>query len=196
MNDWQNKAILLLHKSLGTVPTELNELDWKSGLSTKTDRLAQHLSAFANYAGGGILVFGVNADSTLSSVGKTEGDEIIQKLGNIARKNLTPPVSIEHTYQTFKETELLFIHIPESNELPVHPRGSDLFDSYKRSAGQTVKMSRNEVKDLIARSRGLTFEEQIARHQVPTDEVLSLLDYESYFKTDRQKSSHRPTKDY
>ena len=52
MNDWQNKAILLLHKSLGTVPTELNELDWKSGLSTKTDRLAQHLSAFANYAGG------------------------------------------------------------------------------------------------------------------------------------------------
>ncbi len=182
MNDWQNKAILLLHKSLGTVPTELNELDWKSGLSSKTDRLAKHLSAFANYTGGGILVFGVNADATLAGISKIEGDEIIQKLGNIARNNLTPPVSIEHTYQGFKETELLFIHIPESNELPVHLRGSDLFDSYKRSAGQTVKMSRNEVKDLIARSRGFSFEEQIAKHQVSTEDVLTLLDYESYFK--------------
>ena len=163
MNDWQNKAILLLHKSLGTVPTELNELDWKSGLSNKSDRLAQHLSAFANYPGGGILVYGVNSDATLAAITKAEGDEIIQRLGNIARNNLNPPVSIEHAYQSFKGSELLFIHIPESGELPVHLRGSDLFDSYKRSAGQTVKMSRAEVKDLIAKSRGFSFEEQIPK---------------------------------
>ena len=151
MNDWQNKAILQLHKSLGTVPTELNELDWKSGLSNKSERLAQRLSAFANYPGGGILVFGVNSDATLAAISKAEGDEIIQRLGNIARNNLSPPVSIEHTYQSFKESELLFIHIPESGELPVHIRSSDLFDSYTRSAGQTVRMSRNEVKELIGK---------------------------------------------
>ena len=183
MNDWQNKAILLLHKSLGTVPTELNELDWKSGLSNKSERLAQHLSAFANYPGGGILVFGVNSDATLAAISKAEGDEIIQRLGNIARNNLSPPVSIEHTYQSFKGSELLFIHIPESGELPVHIRSSDLFDSYTRSAGQTVRMSHNEVKELIARSRGFSFdEEQVAMRQATVDEVLSLLDYESYFK--------------
>jgi ATP-dependent DNA helicase RecG len=182
MNDWQNKAILLLHKSLGTVPTELNELDWKSGLSNKSERLAQHLSAFANYPGGGILVFGVNSDATLAVISKAEGDEIIQRLGNIARNNLNPPVSIEHTYLSTKGSELLFIHIPESGELPVHIRSSDLFDSYTRSAGQTVRMSRNEVKELIARSRGFSFEEQVAMRQATVDEVLTLLDFESYFK--------------
>jgi predicted HTH transcriptional regulator len=38
----------------------LNEIDWKSGLSPKTDRLAQHLCAFSNQEGGGSLVYGVN----------------------------------------------------------------------------------------------------------------------------------------
>ena len=193
MNDWQNKAVLLLHKSLGVVPTELNELDWKSGLSNKSDRLANHLSAFANYQGGGILVFGVNSDASIASISKTEGDEVIQKSGNIARNNLNPPVSVEHAYINFKDNELLFVHIPESTELPVHIRGSDLYDSYKRSAGQTVKMSRAELKELITRSRGISFEEQIAKRQISVDEVLTLLDYESYFKlTSKKIPSERP----
>jgi len=70
--DWKEKAIVTLRNSLFPVPTELNELDWKSGLSPKTDRLAQHISAFANLQGGGILVFGVNGDGLLSSVAKKD----------------------------------------------------------------------------------------------------------------------------
>ena len=49
----QNRALDLLAKSLNPVPVELNELDWKSGLSNKSERLARHISAFANYPGGG-----------------------------------------------------------------------------------------------------------------------------------------------
>lgn len=49
--DWKEKAIKILKDSLYPIPSELNELDWKSGLSDKTDRLAQHLSAFANLKG-------------------------------------------------------------------------------------------------------------------------------------------------
>ena len=67
---WKDKAIKTLKRSLHPVPTELNELDWKSGLSPKTDRLAQHISAFANLRGGGFLVFGVDCDGTLFSVTK------------------------------------------------------------------------------------------------------------------------------
>ena len=54
---WKEKAIEALQNSLHPVPTELNELDWKSGLSHKTDRLAQHVSAFANQRDGGTLVY-------------------------------------------------------------------------------------------------------------------------------------------
>jgi ATP-dependent DNA helicase RecG len=68
----------------------------------------------------------------------------------------------------------LFIHIPEHTDKPVHLRGSDIFESYKRSAGQTVKLSRHEVKQLIAISTGFDFEAQIAMHNVSDDDVMKL----------------------
>ena len=49
--DWKEEALRYLHQSLHPVKTELNELDWKSGLSEKSERLAQHISAFANQTG-------------------------------------------------------------------------------------------------------------------------------------------------
>lgn len=55
--EWKEKALKTLQDSLIPVPAELNELDWKSGLSCKTERLAQHISAFANQKGGGVFAF-------------------------------------------------------------------------------------------------------------------------------------------
>ena len=46
--DWKEKAIKILKDSLYPIPSELNELDWKNGLSDRTDCLVQHLSVFAN----------------------------------------------------------------------------------------------------------------------------------------------------
>ena len=53
--DWKEIAIRILNDSLYPIPSELNKLDWKSGLSDKTERLAQHISAFANMKGGGFM---------------------------------------------------------------------------------------------------------------------------------------------
>ena len=69
--DWKEKAISILRNSLIHVPIELNELDWKSGLSPKTERLSHHISAFANLKGGGMFVFGVNNDGSLFSISKS-----------------------------------------------------------------------------------------------------------------------------
>jgi predicted HTH transcriptional regulator len=181
MNHWVETAIQLLTKSLHPVPQELNEIDWKSGLSDKSERLAQHISAFANHANGGYLAFGIDNDGKPKPLDKTEMDTIVQKLGNIARNNLAQPVGIEHTVADYKGNAVLFIHIPEHSDKPVHLRGSDIFESYKRSAGQTVKLSRHEVKQLIAISTGFDFEAQIAMHNVSDDNVMKLLDYDSYF---------------
>ncbi len=41
--NWKDKALDILKESLTPIPHELSELDWKSNLSTKTDRLAQHI---------------------------------------------------------------------------------------------------------------------------------------------------------
>ena len=40
MANWKEEAIESLHKSLTPVPQELNGIDWKGGLSDKTERLA------------------------------------------------------------------------------------------------------------------------------------------------------------
>jgi predicted HTH transcriptional regulator len=179
---WQEKAIKYLKNSLYPIPIELNEIDWKSGLSPKTDRLAQHLCAFSNQEGGGFLVYGVNNDATLFSVTKEESEIIIKKLGNIALHNLSQSIQIQHNTIEYEGNALLFIYIPEQTEKPVYLRGKTIYDSYYRSAGQTVKMSPQEVKQMISESQGLLFHEQIALTKVTADDVLKLLDYDSYFQ--------------
>jgi hypothetical protein len=109
--DWKEKAIKILKDSLYPIPSELNELDWKSGLSDKTDRLAQHLSAFANMKGGGILVYGVHNDGTCFDLTKEEIDRIVQTLGNIAQNNLVYAIPVEHSVMSFEGHSLLFIYI-------------------------------------------------------------------------------------
>ena len=180
--DWKEKAIKILRDSLYPIPSELNELDWKSGLSDKSERIAQHISAFANMKGGGILVYGVNNDGTCFSITKDEIDKIVQTLGNIAHNNLVYSIPIEHSILDYEGYSLLFVYIPEQSDKPVHLRGKDIYTSYCRSAGQTVKMSRSQVKALIATSQGITFEEQVAKGELTKEEVLDLLDYKALYR--------------
>lgn len=180
--DWKKNAIRILKDSLYPIPSEPNELDWKSGLSDKTDRMAQHLSAFANMKGGGILVFGVKNDGSCFDMTKEDIDRIVQTLGNIARNNLVYPIPIEHSVQEFEGHSLLFIYIPEQSDKPVYLRGKDMYCSYHRSAGQTVKMSRDQVKALIATSQGITFEKQCAKDNLTKDDVLKMLNYKVLYR--------------
>lgn len=182
MEDWKDKALNILMDSLYPVPTELNELDWKSGLSPKTERLAQHLCAFSNLRGGGILVFGVNNDGTLFNVEKEFSDRTIQTLGNIAKNNLSVSLRIEHSIMEFKGYNLLFVFIAEQDDKPTYLRGNDIYNSYTRSAGQTVKMTKKQVQVLISQSRGIPFEEMDAMKNITEEEVLKFLDYAKFYE--------------
>ncbi|MDO8999786.1 MAG: ATP-binding protein [Bacteroidota bacterium] len=164
------------------IPQELNEIDWKSDLSDNTDRLAQHLCAFANHQEGGYLAYGINNDGSPAPLEKNAIDVIVQKLGNIARNNLSTALSIDHTVIEFRGNPVLIIYIHEVNDKPVHLRGKDLHYSYKRSAGQTVKLSAQEIKFLISISSGIDFESQITAFNISSDDVVKLLDYDSYFR--------------
>ena len=91
-------------------------------------------------------------------------------------------IPIEHSILDYEGYSLLFVYIPEQSDKPVHLRGKDIYTSYCRSAGQTVKMSRNQVKALIATSQGITFEEQVAKGELTKEEVLDLLDYKALYR--------------
>jgi len=182
MKHWEKRAIELLHKSLKPIPQELNELDWKSKLSDNSEKLAQHLSAFANQENGGVLVFGMNELGKPTPLSINEYQEIIKKLGNIARENLDHALILDHKFETVEGSHLLFIYIQESQLKPVYLRGKTINDSYIRSSGQTRKMSKQEIQLLIKKSSGTRFEEEIALFDVSDDRVLNLIDYVSYFE--------------
>lgn len=180
MKIWEKEAVEWLEKSLKPFPQELNEIDWKCQLSTKTDRLAQHISAFANYAGGGFLVFGVD-NGQIIGINNGDCEEIVKTLGNIARQNLIPPIVLDHTAIEYQSKNLLFVKIDEAIEKPIHLRKGSIYDSYIRSAGQTRRMEKTEIANLIAQSQGLRFEDGIAISGLTAEDVLKRIDFTVYF---------------
>ena len=158
MKNWINKAIDYLDKSLGKVPQELNELDWKENLSPNNSKLKQHICAFANLPGGGFLVFGVD-DKRALPIGLTreKANDIVERLSSLCRDGVDPLVSIDHSIETYRNTELLFIHIKESAVKPVHIAGKTIEDSFIRSGGTTRKASRQEIGALMLNSKNPTF---------------------------------------
>lgn len=178
---WQIRALKLLQKSLEPIPQEFNELEWKSQLSENTERLTHHISALANLQDGGFIVFGIQNDGKIRAITQTEAMDIIKKLGNIAREAVEPSVTIDSSIEEFKKIPLLFIYIQESIQKPVHLRGKTPYDSYIRSAGQTRKMTKQEVANYIAQSKHYPFEEQFASERLDVQEVVKKIDYVSFF---------------
>lgn len=183
MKHWIAKAVATLETSLGSVPHELNELDWKHSLSPKKERMAQHLSAFANYPDGGVMVFGVDEQSgTLRGTSETESQSIIGQLANLGREAVEPPVSLDHAIVEFRGVALLFVQVRESKVKPVHLCGKPLDHCYIRSGGSTRKASRQEVGALMLNSRNPRWEELRATTLLRPDAVLEKLDTESVLR--------------
>ena len=180
--NWKEKAIEILRESLTPIPHELSELDWKSGLSPKTERLAQHVCAFCNHQGGGMFAFGINDNATFTPLTKEQIDDIVKRLGNIAHNNLSSSVDIDHAVLEYQGSPILFVYVPEQREKPIYMRGREYKDAFCRCSGQTIRMSPLQIRNIIATSQGLNFEERIAKGGIGKNEVLSLLNYRKFFE--------------
>ena len=150
--NWKEKAIEILKESLTPIPHELSELDWKSGLSPKTERLAQHVCAFCNHQGGGMFAFGINDNATFAPLTKEQIDDIVKRLGNIAHNNLSSSVDIDHAVLEYQGSPILFVYVPEQREKPIYMRGREYKDAFCRCSGQTIRMSPLQIRNIIATS--------------------------------------------
>lgn len=180
--NWKEKALVLLERSLQPIPQELNEIDWKGGLSDDKERLAQHICAFSNLIGGGVLVYGINNDASFIELSQEQIERIVTRLDNIAQNRMFMPIQLDHEVIEYKGHPLLFVFVSECREKPMYLRGSDIYDCYIRSAGHTVKMSRQQVRVMIADSEGINYEDRIAKHGLNASDVLSLLNYKTIFE--------------
>lgn len=183
MKPWIGKAIQYLEYSLGIIPQELNELDWKESLSPNNDKLCRHLSAFANLPGGGYLVFGIeNSTGKVVGINKKDADAIIERLANLCRGNVDPVVVIDYSIENFRDKQVLFVHIKESAVKPVHLLGKTIEESFIRSGSSTRKASRQEIGGLMLNSKTPVFEELHSSKLKNTVEVITTLDYATIYK--------------
>lgn len=182
MKVWIKKALELLNKSLNPIPQELNELYWKESLSPKNDKLSRHISAFANMAGGGFMVFGIEDKSAKPKGVKPEAVKlIIDKLSNICRDSLEPKIGLDHSVERYLGQSILIVFIKESGIKPVQIAGKSIEDVYIRSSGTTRKASRQELGILLLNSKNFVFEDLHASTLKNQVEVITQIDYASIF---------------
>ena len=173
---WIAQALNWLAQSLEPVPHELNELDWKAGLTGNKERLVEHLIAFANHPNGGFLVFGVQDDATLAGVEQSKVAQTVNTLANLGRDAVEPPLAIDHAVVDFRGAPLLFVHVPEQNNKPAHRRGKYIEEAWIRSGGTTRKASRQEVGGLMLNSQAPRWESLRASNLLRGADLLALLD--------------------
>lgn len=179
MKNWIPQALAYLEKSLGIVPLELNEIDWKESLSPNNNKLCQHISAFSNTPGGGFLAFGIdNNNGTILGITAAEASSIVDKLASLCRDGVDPLVRVDHTIETFRQKEILIVHIKESAIKPVHLGSKTIEDSFIRSGGTTRKASRQEVGALMLNSKSPTWEELHASKLLNEIEIITFLEYD------------------
>lgn len=179
INDWLNRATALLDQSLNPITNELNEIDWKEKLSQNKQRLKQHLIAFSNLSGGGFLVFGIrDNDAEIIGVSANESQKIIERLSNLGRDAIEPPLIIDHRALEYSGKPLLIIYVKESLIKPAHERGQSIENTFIRSGGTTRKASRQEIGSLLLQSKTPQFEELRCSELKNGYQVLRLLDYE------------------
>jgi ATP-dependent DNA helicase RecG len=173
---WIDQALDLLRKSLSPIPNETNELDWKCGFSSNKERLVEHLSAFANYPGGGFMIFGIeNSTGVVKGISREEVDQIVGQLTNLGRDGLEPPISIDHKILEWQTASILLIYIAEQSVKPVYRRGKSIEHAWIRSGGTTRRASRQEIGSMLMRSRTPRWEDLPASPRLNRDEVLSHL---------------------
>ncbi len=174
---WVREAVERLNGCLQPVLHETNELDWKVRLTDNKERLVEHLIAFGNHPTGGVMVFGVgDTDGRLKAVSAEEVSQVVTTLANLGRDGIEPPLAIDHAVEEFDDVPLLFVHIPEQPNKPVHRRGKSIEETWIRSGGTTRKASRQEIGALMLNSRAPRWEELRASTLMPFDEVLGSLD--------------------
>jgi ATP-dependent DNA helicase RecG len=182
MKLWLTKAMDFLKASLEPPKHELNELDWKGALSPDKKRLSEHLSALANLPGGGFLVFGVDNTGTAVGVDEASIETTMNKLANLGREALEPPLALDHAVESFDGVRLLFVHVPESTVKPVHLRGKSLDHAFIRSGGTSRAASRQEIGAMMLHSRTPRWEELHASLLLTDQETLAQLNAEPILK--------------
>jgi len=179
-------ALASLVRELRMLPSETEWVEFKQD-NTNPEEIGEYISALSNSAAmngktTAFLIWGIN-DKTHEITGtsfkpaqKKVGDE---ELENWLLKLLSPKINFRFYEIDEKSKHVVVMEINRAFRHPVQFKGNEYIrvGSYKRK----LKDFPDKERELWRVFDSITFEEDIASTNHPADQVLSLLDYPSYF---------------
>lgn len=173
--------------SLRSLPKETEWVEFKHNYA-KPEEIGECLSALANSAGllkkeNGYLVWGIESD-THCVIG-TNFKPTQRKIGNQELENwlafqLQPRINFKINEFTYEGHQVVLFEVQPCQHTPVRFRDAEFIrvGSYKKK----LKEFPEKERALWLQLAQISFEEGIACKDASSDEVLSLIDYPSYFE--------------
>jgi ATP-dependent DNA helicase RecG len=173
------------------LPHETEWVEWKEN-DCRPDDIGEYISALANAAAlhgkdTGYVVWGVR-DADKAVVGTSFRPREV-KIGNQELENwlatlLTPPTGFRFHEWTHAGKTVVILEVAPATSIPVRFKEIEFIrvGTYKKK----LKDHSDRERDLWKLFARTTFEGGIARANVATDAVFSLLDYPAYFEVTKQ----------
>lgn len=181
----------IIVQQLISLPQETEWVEFKQN-NEKPETIGEYISALSNSAtlhgqNTGYLVWGIE-DNTRNIVG-TQFKPKQAKIGNEELENwllklLLPRINFKIYELTFQNQNLVLLEIPSANYQPVSFQGIEYIrvGSYKKKLKDYPEKER-ELWNLFSYQ---TFEKRIALENITADEVLTKINYPSYFELTKQ----------
>ncbi|MGE0823085.1 MAG: RNA-binding domain-containing protein [Candidatus Binatia bacterium] len=180
----------LLHSLVG-FRREREWVEFKENNEDPQD-IGEYISAIANSATlhgqrSGFIVWGIK-DGTCDLVGTAfrpkEKKIKNQELENWLATQLSPPVNFKIHEHEMNDQHFVLIEVPAASYTPVRFKDFDYIrvGTYKKKLKDHPEKER-ELWTLLSKT---SFEKGIAKRAVSADQVLSLIDYPSYFELTKQ----------
>ena len=91
--------------------SELNDVEVKTARSGTPKRLYEAVSAFANRAGGGVILFGLDERTDFSVVGVSDPHRLQSEIGDLVSSEMEPPLRPEFTVEEIDGKSVVAVEI-------------------------------------------------------------------------------------
>jgi ATP-dependent DNA helicase RecG len=182
-----------LVRELVALPSETTWVEFKHN-NADPEQIGEYISALANSAAladkaSGYLVWGVE-DGTHTIVGTTFSPHAAKRgnesLENWLHRLLNPSTRVDFFAVTVDGKSLVLLEVERARREPVQFQGVE----YVRLASHKKKLKDHPEKEreLWRVFDRVSFEDGLARTEVPDERVVELLDHESYFTLTKQRA--------
>ena len=190
----RNDELLELISEIRQHQSEMDDVEVKSAQQGTPQRLFEPLSAFANSARGGVLLFGLREDSNYEIVGEGNAQRLQEEISHLAASEMEPPLRPAFTIESIEGRSVLTVEITPLpvDQKPCYYRPAGLQrGSYIRVGNTNRQMTDYEVFGYVsARAQPMFDEEPVQGATLDDLDKTKLDDYLAQLRQARRQAPY------